>query len=182
MDPSPSLAISIPCPRATSPGRSYCVHLLCVSSSLIYPFCTRALDYSVAPPIQPFLPCLVPRVPAFPSAVPNASSGGGPSSFGFVPCESTYRVQIPYFYKVRLSALRRLRHRHHPAIGSKPSAALDTFKLPGRLANTSTGFAAQVIPGKRTCEIGQSSFSSTLYSPTFALDLGRRSTSLLINS
>lgn len=30
MDPSPSLAISIPCPRATSPGRSYCVHLLCV--------------------------------------------------------------------------------------------------------------------------------------------------------
>jgi hypothetical protein len=124
MDPSPSLAISIPCPRATSPGRNYCVRLLC-PSSLAYPFRARVLDYFVRTTDPAFLPCPVLRVPAFPSVVPNTPSG--PLFLRLGPL----RINIPrantVFLQVQSVSLRRLRHRHHPAIGSKPSAALDAF-------------------------------------------------------
>ena len=85
---SPSLAISIPCPRATSPGRSYCVHLLCVFLTCFNPFRTRALDYSVAPPSGLFSLARYLAFLRFPSCGPERFIRG-PLFLRLWPCEST---------------------------------------------------------------------------------------------
>jgi hypothetical protein len=79
--------VSFPCnlhplPESHFPGsKLLCTSPLCLPH-LFIPFVLG--HYSVTPPVRPFLPCSVPRVPAFPSVVPNAFHPG-PSSFGFGP-------------------------------------------------------------------------------------------------
>jgi hypothetical protein len=135
--------VSFPCNLHPLPASHFPVSKLLCTSPLCLPHllflsCPRVLDYSVRnQPIRPFLPCPVPRVPAFPSV--------GPEYFirAPLPSPSALRINVPrantVFLQGQSVSLRRLRHRHHPAIGSKPSAALDAFKLSSRLANTSAG-------------------------------------------
>jgi hypothetical protein len=105
----------------------------------------------------------------------------GPSSFAFGPANQRTGCK----YRISTSSVCQLEE----APSSTSSRDwIETFCCAGRfLSFRWTGqyfgrFAAQVIPGKRTCGTGQSPFSRLFNSPTFAPGLGRRSTLLSINS
>jgi hypothetical protein len=71
--------VSFPCNLHPLPASHFPVSKLLCTSPLCLPHllflsCPRVLDYSVRnQPIRPFLPCPVPRVPAFPSVGPEYS-------------------------------------------------------------------------------------------------------------